>query len=193
MATVLLKSTLLTLGATYVENKYVPSNTDGPFGTSSWIGLTPALFTGMSFWALTHGMKVGKARNKYIELAKKDGEKDVDERYGLPNLYAQGTSKHARAFNCVQRSHQHIFETFTGAVVAGMAGAVSYPITTAASTLVYFVGRVSLSNGYAAADGDATKRYSSPFARYFWYGLLCNIFLGLISSANMVAGKKILW
>mmetsp|Transcript_19577 Transcript_19577/g.27167 ORF Transcript_19577/g.27167 Transcript_19577/m.27167 type:complete len:194 (-) Transcript_19577:158-739(-) len=193
MASFMLKSALITLGGTYAENKYAPSNTDGPFGTSSWFGLTPVLFAGMSFWALSHGMKVGQARNKYIELAKKDGEKDVDERYGLPNLYAQGTSKHVRSFNCVQRSHQHIFETFTGVVLTGMVGAMSYPLTTAASTLACFVGRVALSNGYAAAEGDASKRYSSPFARCFWYGLLGNILLGFASSANMIAGKKLLW
>ena len=78
---------------------------------------------------------------KYAELARKDGEKDVDERYLLPNLYAQGTSKHARAFNCIQRSHQHIFETFTTVVIGGLAGAVTFPICSAVSTFMYAVGK----------------------------------------------------
>ncbi len=86
------------------------------------------------------GFTVGQARNMYAELARKDGEEDVDERYLLPNLYAQGTSKHARAFNCVQRSHQHIFETYTQAVLGGLAGMISLPVTTAISSLMYAIG-----------------------------------------------------
>uniref|UniRef100_A0A6U0HIL5 Glutathione transferase n=1 Tax=Helicotheca tamesis TaxID=374047 RepID=A0A6U0HIL5_9STRA len=193
MALFLAKSTALSLAATYAESKYGPSDTSGPLGVSSLFGLTPTIFSGLSFWVLAHGMKVGKARAKYIELAKKDGEKDVEERYALPNLYAQGTSKYVREFNCVQRSHQHIFETFTGAVLTGMVAAVNYPISAAATTLMYAVGRITLSNGYAAAEGDPMKRYASPFARFMWYGYLGNIILSLLSCANMVAGKKLLW
>ena len=127
-------------------------------------------------------MKVGAARTKYAELAKKDGEKDVDERYGLPNLYAQGTSKHVRAFNCIQRSHQHIFESFTQVCVAALTAAQSYPITAAVTTLCYAVGRVSLSNSYAQCDGDASKRYSfSKLAPYTWIGMLSTFLLGALS------------
>ena len=45
---------------------------------------TPAVLIGTGFWALMHGFEVGKARTKYAELAKKDGEGEVDERYSLP-------------------------------------------------------------------------------------------------------------
>ncbi len=103
--------------------------------------ITPAILIGCGFWSIFHGFTVGRARAKYAELARKDGEKEVDERYLLPNLYAQGTSKHARAFNCVQRSHQHIFETFTTAMVGGLIGAVTFPICTSLSTLMYAVGK----------------------------------------------------
>ena len=69
---------------------------------SNLTAITPAILIGTGFWTLMHGFKVGKARTTYAELAKKDGEKDVDERYLLPNLYVQGTSKHVKAFNsCV--------------------------------------------------------------------------------------------
>lgn len=61
---------------------------------------TPMILIGMGFWSVAHGMSVSQARTKYMELAKKDGEKDVEERYGFPNLYAQGTSKHVR--ECLQ-------------------------------------------------------------------------------------------
>lgn len=51
------------------------------------------------------GLEVGRARTKYIALAKKDVQENVDERYALPNFHAQGTSNHVQA----QRAHQHIF------------------------------------------------------------------------------------
>ena len=108
--------------------------------SSQVTAVTPAILLGTGFWSLLHGFAVGQARTKYAELARKDGEKDVDERYLLPNLYAQGTSKHARAFNCVQRSHQHIFETYTQAVLGGLAGMISFPICTAISSLMYAIG-----------------------------------------------------
>ena len=193
MSIFVVKSVALVLAGTFAESKFSTVNTNHGFaGMSSVYGLTPAIFSGMSFWILVHGMKVGAARKKYMELAKKDGEKDVEERYDLPNLYAQGTSKHVRSFNCVQRSHQHIFETFTGAVLTGMVGAVHHPITTAVSTFTYAVGRMSLSNGYAASEGNASKRYSSSLAILNWYGLICNMFLSFLSVASMIAGKK-LW
>lgn len=132
---------------------------------------------------------------KYAELAKKDGEKNVDERYLLPNLYAQGTSKHAKAFNCIQRSHQHIFETFTTAVLSGMIGSISFPICTSISTLLYAVGRYQLSKGYAACagveeGGDASKRYKYPMAKFMWYGFLGNVLLGMGSCGLIISGKK---
>ncbi|KAL7527157.1 hypothetical protein ACHAWF_002058 [Thalassiosira exigua] len=162
---------------------------------SNLMAVTPAILIGTGFWTLAHGFKVGRARTKYAELAKKDGEKDVDERFSYPNLYAQGTSKHVRAFNCVQRSHQQIFETFTTAVVGGMAGAVTFPICTSISTLIYAVGRYYLSKGYAECaeqGGDAGKRYTYPLAKFMWYGFLGNVTFGMASCAFIISGKKTL-
>jgi len=162
--------------------------------TTQLTALTPAILIGTGFWTLAHGFTVGKARSKYAELAKKDGEPNVDERYLLPNLYAQGTSKHAKAFNCIQRSHQQIFETFTTVTLSGIMGAISFPICTAVSTLMYAVGRYQLSKGYAEAgsegSGDASKRYKYPLAKYMWYGFLGNVLLGMGSCGLIISGKK---
>ena len=49
-----------------------------------FLAITPTVLIGTGFWTLMHGFKVGKARTKYAELAKKDGEENVDERYLLP-------------------------------------------------------------------------------------------------------------
>jgi len=192
MATVLLKCVALSVAGTFVESKYGPKlEADGPAGLSSLYGWTPLILIGTGFWTFAHGMKVGAARKKYQELAKKDGETDVEERYALPNLYAQGTSKHARAFNCVQRSHQHIFETLNQVILTGLIGAVNFPISTAVSTLVYAIGRYSLSNAYADAEGDPSKRYSHPLARYMWFGFLGNTLIAVLSCVKMISKNQL--
>lgn len=188
----MLKSAAVAIGGSYAETKYGPTNSKGPLGLSTYAGIVPMVFTGLSLFSLIHGMKVGKARAKYIEKAKEDGEKDVEDRYALPNLYAQGTSSNARAFNCVQRSHQHIFENFTQALATGMVAAVHYPVMAGLSSLAYAVGRITNSIGYANSEGDPMKRYSLPFSKYLWYGLMTNMILSFISSLNMVTGKKLL-
>jgi hypothetical protein len=52
-------------------------------------GLVIMVVTVTYLWVLMVGMGVGSARAKYSALAQKDGEKDVVERYQLPNLYAR--------------------------------------------------------------------------------------------------------
>ena len=51
---------------------------------SQLTAITPAIIIGTGLWTVMHGFKVGQARTKYSELAKADGEEDVDERYLLP-------------------------------------------------------------------------------------------------------------
>jgi MAPEG family len=187
----MIKSSLLAVVGSLAESKFAAKDTAGPAGQSSLFGLTPMILIGTGFWITMHGFTVvGKARTKYMELAKKDGEKDVDERYALPNLYAQGTSKHAKAFNCVQRSHQHIFEGYSQVCLAALISAVSYPITAAVCTAMYAVGRYKITQGYAAAEGDPSKRYASPLAIAMWYGMLALYMLGTLSSAKMIIGDK---
>lgn len=192
-ASLLLKTATAAIGGAFLETKYGPKNSrDGPLGLSPLFGLTPLIFSGLGFWAVAHGFKVSAARKKYADLAKEQGETEVDERYQLPNLYAQGTSKNVQAFNCIQRSHQHIFESFTQACLTGVIGALCFPMTAAISSLTYAVGRVAITNGYAAAEGDASKRYQSKLAFYHWYGLLTNMMLGMIASITIMTGKKLL-
>ena len=181
------------LAGTYLETNFGPNLGTGSLGLPSLFGITPAILTGTSFWVLTHGfMVVGQSRSKYMKLAEEDGEKEVEERYGLPNLYAQGTSKHAKAFNCIQRSHQHILETFPYLCTISLVGAVHYPITAAAATFAYALGRYSTSSAYANSDGDASKRYSSPFSTFMYYGILANMVVAALSCASFYGGKPIL-
>lgn len=186
MASLLAQCGVAACGLSYVESKFAPKGK----GNLQYYAVTPAILIGMGFWVTTFGMKVGAARRKYKELAEKDGETEVAERYDLPNLYAQGTSQHARAFNCVQRAHQQIFETFPQVILSSLVAAWNFPISAALATTVYCAGRVAFSNGYAEAEGDASKRYSSKLAKYMWYGIVANTFLGIFSCAKMVMGEK---
>jgi glutathione S-transferase len=93
----------------------------------------------------------------------------------------------------VQRSHQQIFETFPSVILAALAGAVSFPITSALAALTYAVGRVAFSNGYVAAEGDASKRYSSPLAKWMSCGILSTFILGFASCVRIVSSKKQVW
>ena len=185
------KNACIVAGLTYCESTLITPNTNGPLGLSSYFGFTPLIYSLACFWTVGHGFTVvSTARDKYSKLAKADGEKDVDERYGLPNLYVQGTSKYARAFNCVQRSHQHIFETFTQAIVTSLIGAIQFPVSAAILSATYVVGRIALSTGYASSEGTPSKRYSSSLARLNWYGLLGSIFLGIVSSIKMIMSSS---
>ena len=105
----------------------------------------------------------------------------------------QGTSKHARAFNCTQRSHQQIFETFPQTCLLSMVGAVHYPIATAVTLSAYCVGRYTMSMGYAGADdGDAQKRYSHPLAKFTWIGYISTMFVAAVSGVSFLLGKPAL-
>lgn len=172
-----------------VETKYGPTLFAAPApGTlSPLFVLTPTILLGVGFYALIHSMEVESSRKRYTELAQKDGEKDAEERYGLPNLYVQGNSKHARAFNAAQRSHQHIRETYPLACVGALLGAWQFPLASALATLTYATGRIIVSANYAASEGNASLRYSNPLARLVWYGLLTNVFLGLPSALTTLS------
>jgi hypothetical protein len=187
---VLINGGLMALAGSIAESKLVKKDSL----LTPLSGLAPLLLLGTGFWITMHGMAVGGAREKYMDLAKQDGETEVEERYGLPNLYAQGTSKHARAFNCAQRSHQHILETWTQCCLASCVGMLHFPITSALLTALYAVGRYTLTSDYFNADGDASKRYAHKFVSMnMWNGLVGLYILGTISSVKMIAGDKMPW
>ena len=138
------------LGFAYLEKAVLPSLLPSLFTFSSLLGGVvskacgvPLLLTcGACFWLTLHGFSVGYARTKYMELARKDGEKDVDNRYALPNLYVDGNSIHARAFNCVQRSHQQAFETLPQLLFFTPTASAAYPLPAAANMALWLVGRI---------------------------------------------------
>jgi hypothetical protein len=173
----------------FVEKNLIPSiylTEPSSVGTPRAFGFVVATLTVTFMWLLTHSMTVGAARNKYKELASKDGEKDVELRYSLPNLYVDGRSKHARAFNCVQRSHQQILETLTMYVFVACAAGIQFPLFTTIICALSLVSRRQWVKGYVQSEGDSIKRYSLPFSGFFWKGLLALSFLSLASGIHIV-------
>lgn len=151
------------LGA-YLERNVLPKLVPALFepssvaGLSKAVGITLGALAVSGFYLTMYGFKVGAARRKYAELAKKDGEKNAEERYALPNMYVDGGSKHAKAFNCVQRSHQQAFETLPQFYMFTATSALLFPVTAAGIVGMWILGRMVWSSGYAESNGDATKR-----------------------------------
>ena len=183
------------LGFAYLEKAVLPSLLPSLFTPSSLLGGVvskacgvPLLLTcGACFWLTLHGFSVGSARTKYMELARKDGEKDVDNRYALPNLYVDGNSIHARAFNCVQRSHQQAFETLPQLLFFTATASAAYPLAAAANMALWLVGRITWSSGYASSGGDPKKRYDHPLAFLIFASFMSQFFVA-IASAGAIAG-----
>ena len=84
----------------------------------------------------------GSARKVYIEKAKAAGDKEAEERFSLPKMYAEGFSKEAKEFNCHQRAHQQALETYTNFVVCSLIGGIRHPLLTTAAGVLYIVARL---------------------------------------------------
>ena len=202
MATTLfLKAGAMALGMTYVEKKYLPSSLSvltEPSITNSSVaalnflprayGLVLLILTISTLWVTMYGMVVGDKRKVYMERAKKDGEKDAETRYKLPNLYVDGQSVHARAFNCVQRSHQQILETLPQYLFTSVVSGLCFPISTFAICTLWLVGRIVWAKGYASSEGDPSKRYSHPLSMHIWTSYLALFIMSLMTAVNILAG-----
>lgn len=136
---------------------------------------------GTSYLLVMLGFKVSAARTACKNKALKDDDADAEARFSYPKMYAEGFSKHAKDFNCVQRGHQQALETYTQFVTLSMVGGITFPITTVLGGLVWSIARWKWAQGYASGEPD--KRYENFFARGIWSGLLCQL---LTASATAV-------
>eukprot|EP00294_Goniomonas_avonlea_P014455 CAMPEP_0114563908 /NCGR_PEP_ID=MMETSP0114-20121206/13396_1 /TAXON_ID=31324 /ORGANISM="Goniomonas sp, Strain m" /LENGTH=175 /DNA_ID=CAMNT_0001749857 /DNA_START=9 /DNA_END=533 /DNA_ORIENTATION=- len=121
---------------------------------------------GTSFLLIYLSTKVGQARAKFIEKAKKDGDADAEARYAYPKMFAEGFSDTARQFNCIQRGHQHALETYPSFIVLSLVGGLRFPVVTMLGGLVWMIARVKWAQGYAT--GNPSERYSSPWGKHIW-------------------------
>merc|ERR1712157_239755 len=116
------------------------------------------------------GMSVGMARSRFIEKAKKNGDKDAEARFSYPKIYAEGFSKEANDFNCVQRGHQQALETYPTFLILSTIGGLAHPITTSMAGLLWGIARLKWAAGYAS--GDPSKRYGSMWGMQIWTSVL---------------------
>jgi len=122
------------------------------------------------FTIMSLGFRVAKARSVFIEKAKATGDKDAEERFSYPKLYAEGFSEEAKQFNCIQRSHQHALETFPHFMAMSMLGGLRHPILVASSGILMIASRLSFSDGYST--GEPKKRYQAWYSSGIWVSLL---------------------
>jgi hypothetical protein len=148
-------------------------------------GLVVFVLTCFSFWLVTFGFKVSTARKTCKESAEKDGETDLGK-YDYPNLYAYGCSKHAIAFNSVQRAHQHALETIVQMYTATIFAAMVFPVSAAISAFLWSYGRVCWATAYA--DQGKDLRYSHPMSIWIWRGLLANTILSIFACFALIFG-----
>eukprot|EP00325_Prymnesiales_sp_UTEX-LB-985_P033210 CAMPEP_0174716880 /NCGR_PEP_ID=MMETSP1094-20130205/25064_1 /TAXON_ID=156173 /ORGANISM="Chrysochromulina brevifilum, Strain UTEX LB 985" /LENGTH=245 /DNA_ID=CAMNT_0015916737 /DNA_START=22 /DNA_END=759 /DNA_ORIENTATION=+ len=179
-------SILLPLVETQVAKVLLPSlYATGVAGLPKAFGITIAVTAASAFWLTMYGFSVSGARKKYMELAKKDGEKDCEERYSLPNLYVEGNTKYAKAFNCHQRSHQQAFETLPQFYLFTFSVAFVFPLTAAFNVGLWLYGRMKWSKGYAGSDGDPSKRYDHPLAFLIFASFMSQFLLTLIAATEI--------
>ena len=105
----------------------------------------------------------------------------------------EGTSKHVKAFNCVQRSHQQILETLPGYLITVLISGLEFPVTTFLAAVVWLVSRMVWVRGYAASMGDPSQRYSHALSRLFWFSKLTLFFTTLMVALQLVVGRKLFW
>ena len=105
----------------------------------------------------------------------------------------EGTTKNVRAFNCIQRSHQQILETFTGYCLTAVISGVVFPVTTAVFTSLWLYSRSLWVAGYAGSEGDPSKRYQHPFARFYWMAMLTLVMTSNLAAISMLLGRNVFW
>jgi glutathione S-transferase len=161
----------------YMEEHVIPTilqlalKTDSLWQNPKHYGLVIIVnAVGSGFTLIGLGMKVGKARTQCKEMAIRNGEKDVEYRYSLPNMYVDGNTEAAKKFNCVQRGHQQALETYPQFLCLSVLGGIRFPLFTALTGIIWMYSRVKWAEGYAS--GDPAVRYSHWASKGIWYALL---------------------
>ena len=177
------------------ENYFVRSAFPAFYTPSSLVSFLPCGYgaviainiIGSAFALQTLGTQVGAARKKFIEKAKKDGDVDAEERFSYPKIYAEGFSKHAKDFNCIQRGHQHALETYPQFIVLSLIGGVTQPMLTCVGGLLWMVARFMWAKGYAT--GEPSRRYENFLSRGVWTALLVQL-IGASATALSIANLR---
>ncbi|MES1913210.1 MAG: hypothetical protein MHM6MM_005421 [Cercozoa sp. M6MM] len=119
------------------------------------------------------GSKVMAARKKY------------DVQY--PAMYAEGDSKAAKAFNCIQRGHQNAYEMYTSFLAMSLFNGLQFPVLTSLFGICWIVGRLGYFKGYASGNPEKRKSLQSVLFYVGYFGSLITMFIScasMIKSAN---------
>ena len=116
--------------AQYLPALVAPSELLGGMVSASYGLVILINVVGTSFMMVYLSFIPGAARKKFMELAKKKGDRDAEARYSAPKLYAEGFSQEAKEYNCAQRAHQQALETYANFVVCSVVGGVRQPLLT---------------------------------------------------------------
>lgn len=169
------------LGLLAGEEFYIRPTFSPIYGSSSLLPFLPRAYAGVvlvnvvgsSLALVVLGGKVGGARKRFVEKAKKDGDEEAEARYSYPKLYAEGFSENAKKFNCVQRGHQQALETYTQFVALSLIAGIKYPVATMVGGLLWNVARFAWASGYAT--GEPSKRYDNILAVGIWTSLFIQL------------------
>ena len=121
----------------------------------------------------------GTARKRFMEKAKKAGDKDAEDRFGLPKLYAEGFSEEAKEFNCHQRAHQQALETYANFVICSVIGGIRQPLLTLLAGCLYIIARVKWAKGYTTGDPINRYKASGGWGHHVWTSLLTTMVCAL--------------
>jgi glutathione S-transferase len=157
MALSFIASSILPIAAIIAGELFILPSKVPQFYESSKIDFLPKGFSlvilinvVVSAYIMVHlGFLVSAARTSLKAKALKDGDKDAEERYSYPKLYAEGFSVHAKQFNCVQRGHQQALETYTAYVALSLIGGIRFPVTvTLAGKLCCYITSTKSTNKF---------------------------------------------
>lgn len=177
----ILKMTLPGILGLYAESNYAKASLPNFYSASSILSFAPRGYGAVllvnvaasSIVLQILGGKVGAARKRFKEKALKNGDADAEERFSYPKLYAEGFSKEAKDFNCVQRGHQQALETYSQFVFLSLIAGLKYPVVSTVAGIIWIVARFKWAEGYATGQPD--KRYESFFAKGIWIALIMQL------------------
>jgi len=149
------------------------------YGATIFINVVVSAFVLMML-----GGKVGSARKRFAEEAKKDGDKDAELMFALPKMQAEGYSERAKLFNCVQRGHQQALESYPMFLALSMLGGIQYPAACAIAGIIFCYSRLKWAEGYAT--GNPGSRYDHWASFGIWGSLLTVLFATGATAVKML-------
>jgi len=178
------------LGALVGEDYYLKSTYPDLYETSKFFGSPKAFglvilinIVASGLVTMMIGFGVGGARSKFVAKALKEGDKDAEKRFSLPKMQAEGFSQTAHEFNCLQRGHQQILESYGMYLMTALLGGLEFPVAVATFGAIWIKARYDWAEGYKSGPKE---RYSKLFASWSWFGILLNLIASSTLAVRML-------